>query len=88
MVDLVMDLRRRDGEMMPKASPQPPRAWPYGSREAWIAWRAFLEGRIDPFSAQQRSECDRELARIARCESTALPARPQIVPWRNETHPH
>ena len=68
-----------------------PRPWPYSSEVEWSAWREFLD-RAEPLGLPNidalKVECQRELARIARCTS-AEPVRPKprLVPTieRNES---
>ena len=83
---LVVNLRR--DRQPPPPEPQPP-AWPYATLAMWECYRESLVGRSGAFAESELVLCDRELARIARCESeAAMPRRHHIVPPLVVRHPH
>src|SRR4051794_32236784 len=67
--------------------PDSPRAWPYGSREDWEAYKAELERCGHPGAPFWLEEAQHEIARIERCESEAVqPKTRSVVPAFDERH--
>jgi hypothetical protein len=64
-----------------------PLRWPYASETDWLAFRDALAHVTAPEAEYWRTECRRELERIARCRSApAEPHRHTLVPGLDE-HP-